>query len=320
MVSRACAAGLPLGLHLNLTEGLPVCPGTATSSLCDLSDGQQCFRGKHGLRIALLADEVEEIDLAAEVEAQLRRFRRWTGHMPRFIDGHQHVHVLPGIPDILVKAFSNVQGERSPSVKSPVERKPWIRLPSLLDEPDPSEVPDAMSQALDPKQFHALIHSYCEVAWKCFEGAGWHMPTRFVGYTVMGLDMSPDRILEEVRRAETQIDAPRGVFELMTHPGIPVPPDSAKASGCGTGADAFSQSHARQHELDVLCSACQSPAPLMCVVHSDLHHCTGPKLLSGLRGSIARVPTEEDLRKMPTPSSAASSAPGSKDKDGACAP
>lgn len=31
-----------------------------------------------------------------ELRAQVRLFRELTGHLPHHMDGHQHVHVLPG--------------------------------------------------------------------------------------------------------------------------------------------------------------------------------------------------------------------------------
>ena len=77
-VASACAAGLSIGLHLNLTEGNPVAPADAVPSLlapCAGTGGERVvFRGKHGFRDALAAGDVSLAEGAVEIRAQLARY------------------------------------------------------------------------------------------------------------------------------------------------------------------------------------------------------------------------------------------------------
>lgn len=90
----AAPAGFQVGLHFTLTGGLrPLGPMPL------LAPDRRLPPLRHLLRLslagALTARHGEEI--AAELERQLDRFGTVTGHPPAYLDGHQHVHVLPGI-------------------------------------------------------------------------------------------------------------------------------------------------------------------------------------------------------------------------------
>lgn len=96
----ALLAGLPpevqLGLHFNLTQGEP-----ASAALRD-----------HWLRLPALPalmlraalSALPRAALAHEWRAQWQRFVTATGRIPDFIDGHQHVHHLPGVREIVLEA------------------------------------------------------------------------------------------------------------------------------------------------------------------------------------------------------------------------
>lgn len=102
---RACAAllaELPAwverGLHFNLTDGEPISP-------------QLRRHAPHGLPLPRLiaAAHLGRLPLAAiacEWQAQWQRFVDTTGAAPRFVDGHQHVHHLPGVRDIVLAAVA----------------------------------------------------------------------------------------------------------------------------------------------------------------------------------------------------------------------
>ena len=85
--------GLGVGLHVSLTGGTPVLPPERVPSLVD-SEGRLPRRPD-----ALAAAAPAEI--AAEVEAQLDRFRRLTGCLPTHLDSHHHAHRLPAVCDAL---------------------------------------------------------------------------------------------------------------------------------------------------------------------------------------------------------------------------
>jgi chitin disaccharide deacetylase len=102
----ACMAGdlkpldgaIGVGLHLTLTAGAPLgpmprfAPGGVFPSSDDLL--------RQALTRRLPPDEI-----GAEIRRQLRAFEEAFGRPPNFVDGHQHVHVLPGIRGELLRAL-----------------------------------------------------------------------------------------------------------------------------------------------------------------------------------------------------------------------
>ncbi|XP_072579517.1 carbohydrate deacetylase isoform X1 [Vulpes vulpes] len=86
---------IPTGLHANLSEGRPV--GPACHGASTLLSPEGFFLGKMGFREAVAAGDVALPQVREELEAQLIRFRELLGGDPTHVDGHQHVHVLPGL-------------------------------------------------------------------------------------------------------------------------------------------------------------------------------------------------------------------------------
>jgi predicted glycoside hydrolase/deacetylase ChbG (UPF0249 family) len=102
-----------LGLHLTLTLGRPLgaMPGIAPDGL--LPDF------KSFLKAALLG-QLSKPEIMAEILCQIAEFERQMGFLPDFIDGHQHVHVLPTVRSAL---FEAVERHRA-------GWRPWLRLPA----------------------------------------------------------------------------------------------------------------------------------------------------------------------------------------------
>ena len=94
------APGLGVGVHLNLSDGAPVAePRTVASLLNDageFSGGPQDLLLRRARRGLLLA-EVEK-----EWDAQIQKVRH-SGITPTHLDGHKHVHMLPGLFEIALK-------------------------------------------------------------------------------------------------------------------------------------------------------------------------------------------------------------------------
>jgi len=90
-----------VGLHLNLTEGRPLSARLARDwpRLPALPD----LIARAHLRLLPLSQ------LRNEVHAQLAAFTRAFGKSPAFIDGHQHVHHLPGLRQIILDMVEHVQ-------------------------------------------------------------------------------------------------------------------------------------------------------------------------------------------------------------------
>lgn len=100
---------LELGLHLNLSEALP---GTRWHRPLN-----PLLLGSHLGRLNAPAVRAE---LAADIARQLDAYEQRFGAMPDFIDGHQHVHQLPVVRELLL---AEVQ-RRWPAGSA---RRPWLR-------------------------------------------------------------------------------------------------------------------------------------------------------------------------------------------------
>ncbi len=104
---------LGVGLHLNLTLGAPLgaMPRLAPRGVLP---GLSTF-----LQGALLG-QLPPDEIGGEIDRQLDAFEAALGRPPDFVDGHQHVHVLPGIRAVLL-AVLNRRGWRG---------RVWLRDPS----------------------------------------------------------------------------------------------------------------------------------------------------------------------------------------------
>jgi predicted glycoside hydrolase/deacetylase ChbG (UPF0249 family) len=91
---------LGVGVHLNLSNGEPIAPPELVISL--LNDQGTFAGGPESIlmklaRRSMLLSEVEE-----EWDAQIRKVRA-AGITPTHLDGHKHVHMLPGLFEVAVK-------------------------------------------------------------------------------------------------------------------------------------------------------------------------------------------------------------------------
>jgi len=90
-----------VGLHLNFTEGRPLSARLARR-WPQLPSLPRLLVQAH-LRLLPLAQ------VRNEVHAQLAAFNRALGRPPAFIDGHQHVHHLPGLRRVILDMVEHVQ-------------------------------------------------------------------------------------------------------------------------------------------------------------------------------------------------------------------
>lgn len=98
-----------IGLHLTLTG--PFRP--LSDSFVPLRDGR-FLPNTQKMRKAMLR-RLQPRLLAREIAAQLRAFSDTFGRAPDFVDGHQHVHLMPQVREALLQ----VVAERAPSA--------WVR-------------------------------------------------------------------------------------------------------------------------------------------------------------------------------------------------
>ena len=94
------APRLGIGVHLNLSDGAPVADAETVTTLLN-DDGMFAGGPEHLLmkraRRGLILDEVEE-----EWDAQIQKVRD-ADIRPTHLDGHKHVHMLPGLFEIALR-------------------------------------------------------------------------------------------------------------------------------------------------------------------------------------------------------------------------
>jgi predicted glycoside hydrolase/deacetylase ChbG (UPF0249 family) len=92
------AARLAIGLHLTLTAPFrPLSPGFAPAR-------RGAFLPLGAMMARALLGRLDRATIAAEIAAQLAAFHDAFGRAPDYVDGHQHVHLLPTVRDALLAA------------------------------------------------------------------------------------------------------------------------------------------------------------------------------------------------------------------------
>jgi predicted glycoside hydrolase/deacetylase ChbG (UPF0249 family) len=111
----ALRPGLALGLHLNLTLGKPLeaMPKLATSG---------SFPKIGAIIHASALGALDREEIASEFSRQWQRFHDVVGFAPDFIDGHQHVHVVPQIRGALIAALQSLGAPSNLLIRNPADR------------------------------------------------------------------------------------------------------------------------------------------------------------------------------------------------------
>ncbi|XP_006640171.2 carbohydrate deacetylase isoform X1 [Lepisosteus oculatus] len=241
---------IPIGLHANLSEGLPICEQLQKGS--SLVNHKGYFHGKMGFRKALRNGQLNMAEVELELRAQVTLFCDLTGHLPHHMDGHQHVHILPGVREVFACVMSDCQIRFT---RVPLE--PGLQACSWLP--------------LHLRDFYTQVEQDARESVGVFLKHGIRWPDVYIGLTTMGRNMSVARIKTAISHAlETPPAKENGMtshrpelalvsglserdhvltMELMVHPGYPSLP---LEGGCGEGPDDFSQSSDRQHEMETL--------------------------------------------------------------------
>lgn len=181
--ARAFGDALGVGLHFTLTVGRPL---TRAASLVDAAGN---FLSLPALAVRALTDRVRRRDVADECAAQIA-LARDAGFRLTHLDGHHHVHLLPGIRAAVRDV---VQAERVPAVRRPLERLVgvpnwWRRLPerALLR---------ALAREVDRQRWNVVTADH------------------FVGSSLLGARNFHDALVRTI------VSLRRGTTELMVHPG-----------------------------------------------------------------------------------------------------
>lgn len=113
----AYRAQADIGLHFNLTEGFGISP----------------VPGLRSVIVRSLLRGMNPIQLRQTFEQQLDAFEHAFGSAPDFIDGHQHVHQLPGVRQVVLQVLRKRYPEQSIWIRNTVPADlAWRGKPQLL--------------------------------------------------------------------------------------------------------------------------------------------------------------------------------------------
>jgi len=199
------APRLGVGVHLNLTEGHAI---AKPSEIASIADATGRFRhSPAGLVQAVLLGRARPQEIEREWAAQIEKVAG-AGIAVTHLDGHKHVHMLPGMASIIVRltrqfGISAVRSAGESAVRvAPLVRRAWHAT-------DGSRTAlGLLKQNLTARVFSTFAHTF---------RTGMHdanvvIPMHFHGFTETGF-------LEVHRLKEILATLPEGTSELMCHPG-----------------------------------------------------------------------------------------------------
>ncbi len=227
---RACP-DLGVGLHFTLTSGRPVSP---VDQVPLLVDGQGRFRWRFLslLRAAALRSPrglLEQVEL--ELEAQLRRLES-DGVRPDHIDGERHVHLIPGIFELVAAAARR-------------RRIPFVRAGRDLG-PGRARAGDAARLVLGGGYAKSWLLSRLSARDRGVLGEGVACAEHVASYLYTG---RLDLLLPDLLKGPP----PAGVLEVMVHPGVPE--ESRNLDLGNRELERYLSSEDRRREMDACIAA-----------------------------------------------------------------
>ncbi len=189
--AQARDLGLPVGIHLNLSEGKPL-----GGPIVGLTQTGGDFAGKTGTRQRLASGTFDSKALRHEINAQIETALAW-GLSPDHLDSHQHVFLFPGVTEAIIEAAQTFNIRR-------------LRLPR----------PCLLHGVMPDPELQAEIVLYQQLAPAARDKIRWSKLTSPEG--LFGLDCL-NRLTTSLL-AELLTDVPPvGCWELLVHPGHPDP-------------------------------------------------------------------------------------------------
>jgi hypothetical protein len=110
-----------IGLHFNLTQGKPL-------SSAFIAAYGETFPSLPTLLRKCYLRQLNKNAVLAELLAQLEQFVVGTGHLPDFIDGHQHIHQLPVIRRLLIDVYRSHLKKHHSYIRCTYHAKSWFRF------------------------------------------------------------------------------------------------------------------------------------------------------------------------------------------------
>lgn len=185
---RALKGRIGIGLHLNLTTGSPL-------SRMDRLAPSGTFPPLKNLLPKALRRDLSAAEIREEIARQLDAFLEAHGEPPSFVDGHQHVHVLPVIRQALTQELK----ERG------YAGRVWLR--------DPSDRAASILRRPIGRNKALLVKSLARGFVRSAHASGFTTNKGFSGFAPLDLTVPAARIFEEAFSRLGESPA------VMCHPG-----------------------------------------------------------------------------------------------------
>eukprot|EP01062_Namystynia_karyoxenos_P073946 TRINITY_DN70770_c0_g1_i1.p1 TRINITY_DN70770_c0_g1~~TRINITY_DN70770_c0_g1_i1.p1 ORF type:complete len:507 (+),score=122.80 TRINITY_DN70770_c0_g1_i1:71-1591(+) len=255
-----------VGLHINLTEGVPCSHPAEVPSLVG-ADGR--FLGKHGMRRRLLQGGLRPEEIVLETRRQIAVLRSMlvTAFGPsaaaalRHADGHHHIGVLPELAPLFAALL---RSEGFDSTRIPYDG-PLLGGASAAERraaQTPLSPAADLSHELMGRPFWLRVSEEARAAAPVYHQHGVRFAARFCGLTMMGADCSAPQARSAVSlHAADRWPVPDlaggfpGVAEVMTHVGRTALPQDVGPDPDPFHYCFFSRLADRDHELAVWTSA-----------------------------------------------------------------
>jgi predicted glycoside hydrolase/deacetylase ChbG (UPF0249 family) len=193
------APGLGVGVHLNLSDGPPIADREIVTTLLN-SDGEFAG-GPESLLLRRARGGISLAEVENEWDAQIQEIRD-AGIAPTHLDGHKHVHMLPGLFEIALRLAKQ---HNISAIRVALEAS---SLRAALSTGAKQHSGIVMKQGVQARGLKLLARDARELA----EHAGISTTDYFCGIAQTG---------ELTRQGVEQLvkSLPDGTTELMCHPG-----------------------------------------------------------------------------------------------------
>jgi predicted glycoside hydrolase/deacetylase ChbG (UPF0249 family) len=191
---------LGIGVHLNLSDGKPVSPPDAVPSI--LNDHGEFAGGPEALLLRIARRNLRTKEVETEWESQIQKVVN-AGIHPTHLDGHKHVHMLPGMFEIALRL-----AKRNGIAAIRISHE-GSSLRAALSSGENQNVPLVMKQGVQARVLKLLARDARALA----EAAGIATTDYFCGIAQTG------ELTIEGMKCLLQ-NLPEGTTEMMCHPGF----------------------------------------------------------------------------------------------------
>jgi chitin disaccharide deacetylase len=193
------APGLGVGVHLNLSDGPPTADRETVTTL--LNDDGEFAGGPESLLLRRARGGLSLSEVETEWDAQIQRVRD-AGIAPTHLDGHKHVHMLPGLFEVALRLAKR---HEIGAIRVALEAS---GLRAALSSGSKQHAGVVMKQGVQARGLKLLARDARELA----ERAGISTTDYFCGIAQTG-ELTREGVEQLVK------SLPDGTTELMCHPG-----------------------------------------------------------------------------------------------------